>query len=107
MRSGKLRHVITIEQPTDGHGATYNEGTLTFADLYANIRAAVIPLTGKELFGQSKVEAGVSHRVEMRYRPDITPKCRVQFKGRTLEIVSIINLEERNKELHLMCWEQV
>ena len=43
----------------------------------------------------------------MRYLSGITTDMRVNFNGRIFEIEAALNINERNKELHLMCSEVV
>ena len=106
MQAGKLRHRIKILKAVDQRGATFGEAKLAY-ETVAIVRAAVIPLAGKEFWGAAQTEAGISHRIEIRYLPGITPKHRIEFNGRIFEIVSVLNLEERNREIHLMCWEKI
>jgi head-tail adaptor len=44
--------------------------------------------------------------VRGRWRPDITTDTQVFFRGRTLHVTSVRNLEERNITLELICEEQ-
>lgn len=43
--------------------------------------------------------------VKMRYRNDITTKMRLLHYGRVMEILSIVNKDERKKEISLYCKE--
>jgi SPP1 family predicted phage head-tail adaptor len=49
----------------------------------------------------------VSHRVTLRFIPGVTAKMRVNYGGRLLLIEAALNIEERNRELQLMCLEVV
>lgn len=52
--------------------------------------------------------ATVSHRVTMRPPGvTVTPAEQIVFNGRIFNIESVINPEERNQELQLMCRELV
>jgi SPP1 family predicted phage head-tail adaptor len=54
------------------------------------------------LAGQQQVD--ISHRVKMRYLTGLTSKMRLLWRGRTLEIISI--LEHENRSIHeLICQE--
>lgn len=104
MNVGKMRHRITILRPaTDkdelgGYEGEWVEVCTTWAQ--------ISPLSGKEYFSQVR-ENTVSHKIYCRYRPGITPKNRVRFGKRTFRILSVINWEERNEGLTLMCEETV
>lgn len=106
MRAGKLRHRLTIQEPTDTVGDTYGDATITWSD-YATVWGSVTPLRGQEQYQADQVQAGVTHRVTMRYRVGITSKMRISHNGRVLSIMSVIDREDRNIELELMCMEEV
>ncbi len=105
MNAGKLRHRVTVEQPTassDGYGGSTVSWT-TFATAWA----AVEPLSGREYFQAQQAQAAVTHKVTMRYLSGVTPRMRVKHGSRLLTIVSAIDTDERHRELVLMCEEAV
>ena len=72
----------------------------TFEEVWANVQG----VSAREflLAGQQQVE--VSHRVKMRYLTGLSPQMRLSWRGRTLEIISI--LEHENRSVHeLICQE--
>ena len=74
----------------------------TFEEVWANVQG----VSAREflLAGQQQVE--VSHRVKMRYLTGLKPQMRLLWRGRTLEIISI--LEHENRSVHeLICQESV
>lgn len=73
----------------------------------AEVWASVEPLSGREYFLARQVNAEATVRVRIRYRAGITPRMRVKYGSRSLEIVSVIDPGERHEELHLMCKELV
>jgi SPP1 family predicted phage head-tail adaptor len=102
---GKLRHLITVQQPTEGRGA---DGSIVPTwSTYAIIHGSVSPLIGNEYFSSQAVQAGVTHRVRIRPLSDITPKMRLYWDGRYFDINSIIDVEERGREMVLMCTESI
>ena len=105
--AGRLRHRITIQQNTptrDAHGGEVDSwGAVT------TVWAEISPLNGKEYFTAKQETAEITHKVRLRYNnalSGITPKMRVLFGSRTLDIESAINPQERNKEIILMCRER-
>ena len=104
MRAGRLRHRITIQNPTKQRNQV-GETVLAWKDL-ATVWAAVEPVSGKEFFAAKQVIAEVTHKIRTRYRPGISPQSRVLFNGRTFEVNSVINRDERNRELEIMATEQ-
>jgi SPP1 family predicted phage head-tail adaptor len=103
MRSGKLRHTVTLQslvETQDGYGGT----TESWTD-FATVRASVEPLQGREYFAAQQERAEVTTRFRIRYIPGVLPTMRIMFDGRAFNIESIINPNERNRELHLMAVE--
>ena len=105
MNAGSLRHrfVIKTAQEIENTFGEIVETPLTFATVWASIE----PLSGRELFQAQQVQAEVTHRVRMRYLAGVTAKMTGLFGTREFQILSVINPEERNRELVLMCKEQV
>lgn len=103
MNIGKMRHRITIEQKTkvsDGAGG-YTESWVPFVTVWASID----PVSGKEFFEAQQTQSSVSHKIRIRYKSGVLPAMRVNFKGRIFGIESVINWEERNRDMLLMCSE--
>ena len=107
MRAGTLRHAITVQQDTGtsrGSMGSHVESWVTFA----NRRASIAPLQGRERYEAHALAATVTHEVRMRYLNGIEPKkFRILFGNRVFDIQAIVNSEERNREMVLLCEEQV
>ena len=104
MRSGKYRHLISIQQPAlaaDGVG----EMLPAWSTLYASLYAEVEPLSGKEAIAKDQINSNVTHRVRTRYVPGVLPAMRVLYGARTLQIQHVMNVSERDRELELSCVE--
>lgn len=107
MEAGRLRHRITIEErsgSTDSMGqVTYTWSTL--ATVWAQVRMAG---AGERFVSGADTElAQVSHRINIRYRDDVTTLNRVIHDGRTLDIHSAIDPEGRQREMLLLCREVI
>lgn len=102
MRAGPLRHRVTIERPQVTRDSAGGEVTtwLPVATVYASVE----PLSGREWVTTNAAGADLSHRVRMRYT-DLEPTDRLDFNGRTLQVEAVLNTEERNVELIVMCRE--
>lgn len=103
MRSGRLRHRVTIQQPVVAVNG-YGERITTWSTV-ATVWAAVEPLRGREFFDAEQTQAEVSHRVVMRYRSGMVATMRLLHLTRVLHIQAIIDVDERHRELQLMCRE--
>ena len=105
MQSGRLRFRITIQQPADtiGSAGEIDQAWTTYAVRWASI----MPLSGKEFYASKQLNAETTHKITIRYTSGVTTKMRVSYDSRIFAIESIINFGERNKEMQLMCVEDV
>ena len=105
MQAGKLRQHVVLQQPVAGSNAI-GEIVDTWADV-ATVWAAIEPATGSWYYAGQQAESKVDGRVRIRYRSDVLPTWRIKYGDRYLSIVSILNPQERNKELTLMYLESL
>jgi SPP1 family predicted phage head-tail adaptor len=104
---GKYRTPVTIQKrngDTDSYGAPSDDSDWTDV---IHVRAGVFPLSGSEFFKANEINSEITHRVQMRYIPGITPDMRIVLNGRKLIITSVVNYQESNIELQLYCKELV
>lgn len=99
----KCRVVIKKNNKIRNNFGEVTENWEVVAIVWANIN----PIAGKEFFAADTVNLNISHRIKMRYREDITPDMRIEYKGRVFTINSIINEYELNTVLQLMCKEVI
>lgn len=109
MRAGTLRHQISLQVESDGLAAPLPSGA---PDVYwgdvdglTDIRASITPLAGRELYAAQEFNSEVTHSVRIRYRAGVSSLQRVRFGVRLFTIHYVRNIEERNKELELLCSE--
>lgn len=104
MQAGKLRKRVVI-QTSAVTADSFGEPTATWTSA-ATVWASVEPLNGRELLRAQEVNAEVTVRVTMRYNTYASQTARLLVGGsRLLDINSLINHEERNEELELLCSE--
>ena len=105
VRAGRLRHRVAIQSQSttlDGYG----ESTGSWAT-DNTVWAAVEPVSGSERdIGEGRTGV-VSHRVVMRYLSTVSPKKRLLFGSRVLNIDSVLNVDERDERMSLFCVEEV
>ena len=106
-----LRHRVTFEKQTrapDGGGG--------WTETWATDRtctAAVEPLKGGETWQALQTQHPVTHKITVRYSKPVAEllrdsdmdRRRINFRGRIMRLVSIINVEERNRFLEIMARE--
>lgn len=101
---GELRHTITIETKTQTANASAGNDEVwsTFA---ANVWAKIEPKSGREILAADGVAHRVSHRITIRWRPTVKAFMRVDFQGRKMNIVGIIEEAENRRFTILDCEE--
>jgi SPP1 family predicted phage head-tail adaptor len=106
MQAGKLRHRVILQQQATGRDSF--GGEVVNWTPYATVWAAVEPLAGQERYDPvgAQLLADVSHRIRIRYREGLTHKMRVSWDGRLFDIQAVVNLETRDREIHLLCKEK-
>jgi SPP1 family predicted phage head-tail adaptor len=105
MRAGRLRPKVEIQNPTWATDAQGGQ-TATWATVDKSW-AAIEPISQKDRWNSSQNQVWGSHTVTVRYTPTITMASRLVHNGRILNIVSIANVDERNREMQLQCAEEI
>lgn len=108
MRAGDLRQQVTIQHfaAVSPQRSGSGQPEKAWADL-ATTWAAIEPLRGSEFFASDAVQSEVKVRIRIRHRDGITAAMRVSHGGLYYMIESVINVEARDRELHLMCSQGV
>lgn len=101
---GQLRERVNVEQPTRTT-TDLGESQLSWST-YATRWASVEGVSSREAlqFGQQQVE--ITHKVRMRYLDGLTSQMRLQWRSRTLDVVSVLEYGNRSEHV-LICQEQV
>jgi SPP1 family predicted phage head-tail adaptor len=103
VRIGDLNKIITIQYPiktSDGMGGfseSFNDACTTFC--------AIWPVSAKEQIQSDQMAMTATHKIRIRYRRVMKPDWRIKYANRYFSIVSIINKNEANKMLDLLCNE--
>ena len=117
MRAGLLRNSITIQTRPSTAQNEYGEPSSTSWHDDTDTFAGIWPLRGTEYHQANQGQSQVSHKIQMRWMPladgtAINPRCRIKWHDpeleadRYFEIVSVINIDERNRTIQLMCSEK-
>jgi SPP1 family predicted phage head-tail adaptor len=97
MRAGTLKDRLTLQRFAANTDATW--GTTPGWAGTDGFWADVEPLGGSERTDNAGVQTTISHRIRCRYRDDVTSKDRLLYRGRVLEIVSVIDADGARREL--------
>lgn len=101
MRSGLLRKRITLQRSTSTQNSL-GEDVVTWANLGSRW-ASVEPLAGREFENAQQNVSRIETRFITRYTTGITSKNRIVFDNVNYEIESIINVDQRSRELEILC----
>jgi len=99
MYGGLLRVPVQLQRKAraaDGSG-----GFSVTWQTYATVRAHIVNRPGREVVVADRLTATQTIRAVIRYRADVNETDRAVFKGRSHQIRSVSNVEERDKWLEI------
>ncbi|HEV2294090.1 MAG TPA: phage head closure protein [Tepidisphaeraceae bacterium] len=104
IRAGKLNQRITFQRSTRVvEDETW--GPRTEWQDFASCWAEVTPAQAPEAVKDGAVQSATGFTIRTRYMASITPAHRIQYRGRTLDIVSLIDVDNRRRELEIVAKE--
>lgn len=106
IRSGRLRHRVTVERPTEGRDA---HGGVSLAwSRVATRWAGIEPISGKEFIASEATQTNVSHRIMLRAGGlTLSPRDRIRYGDRLFGITAVLDRDERGAVLEIMATEEV
>lgn len=105
MRAGLMRRQVTVlgsERVPDGGGG-YTEQPVEIATVWSRVE----PLQGREQILAMQTGMQRPYRFTLRYRPGVTGAKMLQYDGRRFDITSVVDPEERHRQLVIMAEEVV
>jgi len=93
VRPGALRHRLVVERAALGP----DESSTWTAD--AVVFAAIEPVSGREVESGGGLAGRVTHRIEIRWRDDLTSRDRLRLGQRIFRILATRDLDERRIRL--------
>ena len=100
IKAGELTQRISFQRDDSSTVDDYGQVSRSW-NTYYTTWASVRPLSGREQEQGMARQASISHRVRIRYKADILHGDRISMGSRTLEIVSIRNIDEGSWELEI------
>lgn len=88
IQPGPMRERVTIETP-ERTTNDLGESVLNWKET-RRVWASVEGISAKEVLMNARQETDISHRVRMRIQPGLTSNDRLDWKGRKLEIISLL-----------------
>jgi len=104
-RAGKLRHRIVVETFTE---TVSNLGEVSRSWSTSTTRWASIKATAhREEERNRQIEDRATHWVTMRHVDGLSPNDRLKYGSRVFNILSVDNVEERDRKMLVRCVEVV
>jgi SPP1 family predicted phage head-tail adaptor len=91
--SGLMRERVTIQAPSEQRNQ-FGEATVAWSDV-ATVWASVQGMSAREYLAAQQVDSVVTHKVRIRFFPGITHSHRLVWRGRIMEIASVLERETR------------
>lgn len=105
IQSGKLRHYLTLQQPTESRDAM--GGVTRTWSAVGNLHGEVRPVSAREFVNGERLTQDVTHIIRTRYRAGVTPSMRFTWGGRVFNIEKVINAQESGVMLEFTCIEDL
>lgn len=102
IQAGQLNERIVVQQAAETRNALGEMVPVwsTFATVWAKVEG----VTAREYLAAGQMEVTISHRVTLRWLSGLTQKMRILWRGRTLEIISLLEHDRRSRH-ELICTE--
>ena len=92
MQPGLLRERVEIQRPTETRNplGEVSQAWSTYATRYASVQT----MRSREVLNAGQVGLNITHKVRLRHLEGLKSSDRIQWRGRTLEIVSVLEHEQ-------------
>lgn len=75
-------------------------------EIVKTVWASVEPTRGREYQEAQRIRPELTYKITTRYHKEVTEDMFIKYKNRYFQIVSIINVKERNEMLEIVCTEK-
>ena len=104
---GKRRQRVTITR-REGNGlGPRGQLSQSYKTVEKNVLVSISQLSGDERVLANQVFPSATHSVNMRWREGLAVEDRLTFGSRRLNILSIDNTDERNREFDIVAGEEL
>lgn len=103
MRAGRQRHLVDFQRATETAN-DFGEPVQVWTTISTDW-CAVEPLKGNEKFVALQVQTDIDTRIIARWHKklaDLNTRDRVVFNSIVYDIKEVLNIDHRNRELHIM-----
>ncbi|WP_322046063.1 phage head closure protein [Paraburkholderia sp. J67] len=103
MRAGPLRHRVRLQSPIMHVSHEDGEAVVERWKDVAKVWASIEPLSGREYLASLEFRSGLTTRIRIRWRDDVTAAMRVLHGRTTYAIDAVLPGYAGRAELQLMC----
>lgn len=93
MHIGRMHDRVVIQSPTESYSPS-GETTLSWAT-FAEVWASVDGLSSRDIMQAQQANVIASHRVRIRHMDGVTHLQRVVWRGKTMEVASVTDRDNR------------
>ncbi len=76
-------------------------------EVVKTVWASVEPVRGREYQEAQRIRPELTYKITTRYHKEVTPDMFIKYKDRYFNIISVINVRERNEMLEIVCTEKI
>lgn len=102
----RLRHRVTLQRRVTARDA-FGGVTDTWKTVAEHIPAEIVPLSGREFIAAHATQAGVTARITIRWRNDVTAAMRILHDGAAYNIKAVLPDPTLRRHISLMCEQGV
>jgi SPP1 family predicted phage head-tail adaptor len=100
---GDLKHCVRIQKPILTSDAMGGQ-TESWEDVFHGF-AFIQPLRANQRLFAQRLNHETTHRVVLRHCSGVTSKQRILYEGRVLWVQGVVNVDEANRFLEVLCNE--
>ena len=97
IRSGDLTERVTIQASSETINSL-GEAVFAWSDV-ATVWASVEGVSSREALLAGRQDTSITHRVRLRHNSNLTHASRLVWRGRVLEIVSLLEYDHRTEHV--------
>lgn len=107
-RDKKIKILKFNEKENDGAGGFTDDWKKEIGwDLVFTTYAYIRPIRGRNFYEAQQGQSELTHEINIRYRKGLDSSMIIVYDNRRFDIQYVKNIEEKNKELELICVERV
>lgn len=100
VNASRLIHEATLYNPVDSL-TVKGQQIVTYPTAWGNMWVAVDPLSGRELFWAKQMRADLTHKITMRWHPDISHRWRLHLYGQVYEFGPPLPYQTRQEYIEI------